>query len=137
MSWTYSGNPSSSTLDEVRFLCGDTDTTNQLITNEEITYLITQYPDATTAAAMALDALASKYSRMADKQVGDLRIQYSQIAQGFRAQADRMIQNMSTSAMAYFGGNALSEKETLFNDSTITQPFFSRDMWGGDSGVGI
>jgi len=41
MTWTYSGNPANSSSDAVRFLIGDTDTTDQLISNEEIAYLVT------------------------------------------------------------------------------------------------
>ena len=42
MTWTYSGNPSSTERDAVRFLVGDTDTNDQLLSNEEIDYLVTQ-----------------------------------------------------------------------------------------------
>jgi hypothetical protein len=33
MTWSYSGDPSSSSTDAVRFLVGDTDTNDQLISN--------------------------------------------------------------------------------------------------------
>ena len=43
MSWTYSGNPSTSKLDECRFLIGDTDIQQPIMQNEEIEYLIETY----------------------------------------------------------------------------------------------
>ena len=43
MSWNYSGNPADSTLDEVRFLIGDTDANAPIMQDEEIGYLITEY----------------------------------------------------------------------------------------------
>lgn len=42
MSWTYSGNPQSSVLDECRFLISDTNVNEPIMQDEEITYIITQ-----------------------------------------------------------------------------------------------
>lgn len=43
MSWTYSGDPSNSDLDETRFTIGDTDTDSQILTDEEVLYLFNKY----------------------------------------------------------------------------------------------
>lgn len=40
MSFSYSGDPTSSDLDECRFLLGDTDSENPILQDEEIAYLI-------------------------------------------------------------------------------------------------
>lgn len=45
MSWTYSGDPSSSELDECRFLIGDTNSAEPIMQDEEIQYLIDTYGD--------------------------------------------------------------------------------------------
>ena len=37
MAWTYAGDPAASNLATVRFLIGDTDTTDQLLNDAEIT----------------------------------------------------------------------------------------------------
>lgn len=42
MSFSYSGNPSNSPLDECRFLLGDTDENNPIMRDEEINYIIAQ-----------------------------------------------------------------------------------------------
>ena len=42
MSFKYSGDPSSSKLDECRFLLGDTDEKNPILQDEEINYIISQ-----------------------------------------------------------------------------------------------
>lgn len=42
MSWSYSGNPASSKLDECRFLLGDTNEDAPIMQDEEIQYIITQ-----------------------------------------------------------------------------------------------
>lgn len=76
MTWTYSGNPASSALDEIRFLIGDTDTTDQLLSNEEINYLYAAYGDAYAAAVASVVALISQASRSIEesKTVGDLSL---------------------------------------------------------------
>ena len=42
MSWTYSGDPSSSLLDECRFIIGDTNEAAPIMQDEEIQYIISQ-----------------------------------------------------------------------------------------------
>lgn len=76
MTWTYSGNPASSALDEIRFLIGDTDTTDQLLSNEEINYLYAAYGDPYAAAVASVVALISQASRSIEesKTVGDLSL---------------------------------------------------------------
>lgn len=76
MTWSYSGNPASSALDEIRFLIQDTDTTDQLLSNEEINYLFGVYGDAYSAAEGCIVALIANASRSAEesKKVGDLSL---------------------------------------------------------------
>lgn len=42
MSWTYSGDPTSSKVDECRFLIGDTNKSAPIMQDEEIQYLISE-----------------------------------------------------------------------------------------------
>lgn len=76
MTWSYSGDPSDSALDEIRFLIGDTDTNDQLLSNEEITYLYNSYGDAYAAAVACVVSLIAKASRSVEeaKTVGDLSL---------------------------------------------------------------
>lgn len=95
MAWTYSGNPASSALDEVRFLSGDTDSTNQQISNEEIAYLLGEWNNSSyTSAAFACEAIAGKYSSRSDssRSVGDLSIstQFGASAKTFLERAARL-----------------------------------------------
>ena len=43
MTFTYSGDPTTSTRNKVRFLINDTDSTDVLFTDEELDYLITEW----------------------------------------------------------------------------------------------
>lgn len=76
MTWSYSGNPGASDLDHIRFLIQDTDTTDQLFSNEELTYLFNSYGDAYSAAIAAVTTLIAKGSRVQEesKTVGDLSL---------------------------------------------------------------
>lgn len=92
MTWTYSGNPSASNRDAVRFLIGDTDSTNELLQDGEIAFLLSQAnDDIYSAAASGCDVLASKFSSKSDtsKSVGDLSLstQYGSQAGQWREQA--------------------------------------------------
>lgn len=76
MTWSYSGDPGGSTLDEIRFLIQDTDTDDQLLSNEEITYLADAYGDSYSAAVAAVGVLIAKASKVQEesKRVGDLSL---------------------------------------------------------------
>ena len=74
MAWSYSGDPDSSALDGIRFLIGDTDTNDQLLANEEITWMNSQVSGSTTStdalytvAYRCMITIASKFSRLADQ----------------------------------------------------------------------
>lgn len=94
MTWSYTGNPADSEKDAVRFLIGDTDTTDQLLSDEEINYVITEAGDSRYQAAHdAAYAIASKFSRMAQsKSVGDLSISYADRAQAYFALANELLE---------------------------------------------
>jgi len=89
MAWTYGGDPSANSRDQIRFLIGDTDTNNQLLQDAEITFLNSQWnSNAYVAAAHACDALAAKFAAKSDysRSVGDLSIstQFGQQADRYR-----------------------------------------------------
>ncbi len=101
MAWTYGGDPSANNRDAIRFLIGDTDTSNQLLQDAEITFLFNQWnSNVYLAAAHACDALYSKFAGKSDysRSVGDLSIstQFGQQADRYRAlSAQLLAQNAS------------------------------------------
>lgn len=95
MSWTYSGDPSASDADAVRFLVGDVDeNADQTLTDQEIDYLVASWPGVHEAAAAAAEALAGRYGSQASfsKTVGQLSLskQYQDQAASFMALAGRL-----------------------------------------------
>lgn len=78
MTWTYSGDPKASDLDQARFLCGDTMAVDPLVTDEELNWLITQRGSAVRAAQDACLAIMAKMAREVDYYLGPERVRADQ-----------------------------------------------------------
>lgn len=132
MSWNYSGDPSSSEKDEVRFLSGDTNSNDPLVQDEEIMYTLGEQPSPMLAAALVLRALASKFSKMATQKIGDISKNCSDISKAFAERANELDPDGITVGVSLvlpsFGGLKISEKETLAEDTDAVQPSFSKGM---------
>ncbi|HHH30956.1 MAG TPA: hypothetical protein ENK57_21790 [Polyangiaceae bacterium] len=133
MTWSYSHDPATSDKDAVRFLVGDTDSSEQLVSDEEILFALQEEPNVRRAAAFIARALGAKFSREADKSVGDLRIAYSQRARGFYELADRLDSDASRRtnvlrARPYAGGISVSDKEAVEDNSDRVRPSFAKGM---------
>lgn len=97
MSWSYSGDPSDSNLDAVRFYVQDTDANDQLISDEEIEFLVAQwnpiYGSNLWTASMVAEAISAKFAREVSYSadgvsigVNDLQGKYDQLALSLRDQ---------------------------------------------------
>jgi len=137
MTWTYSGNPSASTLDQVRYLCQDTDSTEQLLQDAEVTFEIAQNPNPYLAAAACAERLSLKFGRDVTFRVGDTQVNYGERAREYRLLATQLRQRYALrSAMPYAGGLSISEKQTILADTDRVEPAFHRQepddtpVWG-------
>jgi len=130
VAWTYTiAQIQTTPRFQVRFLCGDTDSTDPLLQDEEIDYLLTVYPNARDAAASACDAIASKFSRQADQSTGDISTSYSQRAKMYAERAATLRSAAGDrSAVAYAGGISISDMSTDQNDTDVVQPAFTRNL---------
>lgn len=97
MTWTYSGLPGTSELDETRFYIQDTDESFQLLQDEELNFLLTTYMPTYghpfAIAAMACEILAARFARDVDTSadgvsvsMGQLQQRYNDLAQSLRDQ---------------------------------------------------
>ena len=139
MTWTYGGDPSASALAAIRFLTGDTDTNDQLINDEEIAWTNNQVTGSDTATTALYEvsyrvmvAIASKFSRLADQSVGDLKGDMFQKATNAREQAALLKQQAlreGNTPTPYAGGISVSDKEIDEENSDIVQPYFSRGQF--------
>jgi hypothetical protein len=105
MTWSYSGDPGASTRDEIRFLIQDTDTNDQLLSDEEIDYLISVWTDPYAAAVAAVTALIAQASRSLEesKKVGDLSLS---LKSGARVQQWMMLKDQLQAERFRFSGGA-------------------------------
>ena len=135
MTWTYGGDPSANAKDAIRFLIGDTDTTDQLLSNEEILWVNTEASGTSTGVNALYDAayrccltIASKLARLADKQIGDLNVKFSQKAQGYLTQAahfNSLAMSQNFTPIPYAGGITDSDKESDQDNSDLFRGWFS------------
>lgn len=128
MTWSYSGNPSASVVDALRFLIGDTITGDQQLSNEEITFISTSFTDNNLAAAELCEAIAAKYARLVDTTNGDLQLgaskrfdHYTFLSQKYRKKGNKL-------ALMWAGGRLITEKQTAEADTSLVQPSFRRDQ---------
>lgn len=130
MTWSYSGDPRNSRVDEVRFLVGDTNVDDQLLTDEEILFMIdTERKNIFYIAATVAETIAGKFSRAADKSVGDLRISYSQLQENYLGLAKNLRRRgMIRGTSAYAGGISRSDKRTRQLDEDRVKPAVRRRM---------
>lgn len=129
MSWSYSGNPDSSALDKVRFLIQDTDTSDQQFSDQEINAMIAGSSSVYVAAIACVRSLIAKYTRRADKNVGDLHISFSQIAKGYQALIASLSQQAvvsGTACPAYAGGISRSDKQIDELNTDRVKPSFRK-----------
>ena len=139
MTWTY--NPATlatSLLYQTRLLLGDTDSTDPLLADEELTYLLTVAPAPALAAAEAAGTLAARFAREADQSVGRLSESRSQRARAFEALAVRLrgqaARGLTSAVAPYLGGASIVDKNVDRADTDRVEPFFSRDQFDIDGG---
>ena len=87
MTFTYV-DPNSNNRDKVRFLIGDTDSSDQHFSDEEINYLLATWTAVYDAAIAGAEILSGRYAHLTNysRSIGDLSIseQYGASAQEFR-----------------------------------------------------
>ena len=135
--WSYSGDPSTSDRDQVRFLIGDTDREDQLVSDEEIDWSVSTQSDTYAAGSVICDHISSRFSREADKSVSanpgqSITHHLSQRSVAFRTRAKQLL---STSAsysvlIPLCGGISVADKEAVADDSDRVRPAFERDQFG-------
>ncbi len=132
MTWTYSSSLATD-KDRVRFLIGDTDTNDQLIQDEEITWLLAEHPSVRSAAAEACEAIARKFARQVDVSVDDVRVSASQRAERYQnlAAALRAQDARTGKAIPLPSAPGLSQatKGDREADEDLVQPFFRRNLF--------
>jgi hypothetical protein len=115
---SYSGDPSSSVLDEVRFLISDTNTSHERLSDEEITYAINKlratYTDALMYAAYCADRIADLYAGEVSISADGVSISTEQLQDKYRTMATALRNTYAAlhgvGATPYAGGTVAGEE---------------------------
>lgn len=129
MTWIYAGDPSANDRDEVRFLVGDTDTTDQLVTDEEIAYAVAEEGNNLLAAAKVAKAIMAKFARLVDKSVGDLKLSYSQRLTAYKELVDQLTdRGMVSTGAPFAGGISITDKNNREDETDRVKPTIVRGI---------
>lgn len=127
MTWTYGNAPSTSLRDRVRFLVGDTDTNNQLVTDEEIAWTLTDAGNnAYTAAATVCRVIAAEDRGADSVTVGDVSEsgRSSQSWLDLADALDRRAVAVGSCPSPFLGGSSVDRRTTVAADTDRTRPNF-------------
>lgn len=129
MTWSYNENLSTD-RDKVRFRIGDTDTDDQLLSNETIDALLVIRNDVVLASIDSVQAILAKFAREIDRQalgLGGPRSQktthYENLLKILRAEADKGATGV------FYGGATIAEKDDALADTTKPRPPFRLDQF--------
>ena len=140
MAWSYSvadlnTTTSSGRLNTVRLLVGDTDTSDQLVQNEEIIFALAQVSDNVYyAGSWICRTIAAKFSRMVDTQLegaleanySDRSKQYQQLAIQIEAQGKKT----SGKSLGVFGGGiSVMDMTSARDNPDRVKPAFTIDQF--------
>lgn len=128
MSWTYSGDPGQSDKDAIRFMLGDTLSTDPILQDEEIMYTLSRNSSIDDAAYAACVGIVANFSRLVDSTVGKVKISYSQKAKQYQILADKLWLNAGIVVIPYAGATSVADKANMQSDNSIVQPSFRKGM---------
>lgn len=128
--WTYSGDPTTTPKDAVRFLVGDTVEADPQVMDPEITFALTQRASPYGAAAVICRALAARLAREADTVDKDIRTTLSQRSKAYLMMASdyEMQASFRSGASPYAGGISIADRSRQIGNTDRVQPNFNIGM---------
>jgi hypothetical protein len=129
VTWTYSSDFSSS-RDKVRFLVSDTDTSDQLVTDEEIAFALAQNSNIYRAAAIVARSIGLKLSRelSLDPAPGGVSLDAQSQADKYLKLADELETQATTragGAAVFAGGISIADRDARVADTDRVPSSFS------------
>ena len=139
MAWSYDPTDLNTTtasgrLNTVRLLVGDTDTTDQQVQNEEVTFSLSENGNNIYySGAWVARAIASKYSRKVNTELsGALKADYSDLVTHYNSLADNLEYQGKTSGASVgvlAGGIPKSTVESIRQNTNRIEGSFRRDRF--------
>lgn len=133
MTWTYSGDPSLSKKDEVRFSVGDTNPKKPMLQDEEISWLLLQSGgDPAGASVRACESIIAALGRLCDQTVGSVSKAYSQMRLGYMDTLGILRRRAaSTYASPLVGGISRTQVMITNRNPDRVRPQFTSHMMSG------
>jgi len=129
MSATYSGDPSASDLDHIRFVIGDTDVNDPLLQDGELNYCLSRESSFYGACALACESIGNRFSQEADVIMGTaMQLKLNARAQQWMSRAQDYRQRAVAAHAPESGGMSKAQKEQDFSNPDRTGPYFRKDM---------
>lgn len=124
---TFTYDPfTSGARDQVRLLIHDTDPNTANFADEELDVFLVLQGGVRQAAILAVGSLAVRFAQLADKQVGNLRISYSNRARAMQELMTALTnQEGLTVPVPYAGGISRSDKHAVAANTDRVQPGFT------------
>jgi hypothetical protein len=125
MVWSYAA-PGISDKDTVRFFVQDTLEDEQLVQDEEIEWVLTQFADVRQAAAQVAETIARLFARQANTKTPELSVDFAERAKQYRALAYQLRQESAAlGAIPYAGGISVSDKAIDDENTDRVTPAFT------------
>ena len=126
MSFSYSGNPGSSSNDAVRYLIRDTDSARAIVQDEEIAWTLTQEMNFYMAAAKICEQFIGNARNVKTKRVGDLSIEYDVTA--YKELAEKLKGRGASYIVPFAGGISIADMNLLIEDTDVPNSLFRIKM---------
>ena len=127
MSWTYSGDPTTSQLDEVRFYTQDVVEARQFLQDQEINYLLDTWYDTTGSvifvSAVACTVIAAKFASEVSVSADGVSVSSSELQQKYTTLAETL-RNQAKQQLDDGVASGLNELWTLAVDDGLDPLMF-------------
>lgn len=128
MTWTYDSTDLSTNLAKVRVGLDD-DTNDQLLTDEEINYILGLTSSIAQARVRSIETILAKIARRIDRNQSGVSASRAQMTQHYRDLLKiEKSRALSGNLNAYGGGLSQSRIDSAIEDSDFPQPEFRVDM---------
>jgi hypothetical protein len=128
MAFTWTGDPSASTIEKIRWEIHDIDSGTAKFQDAEIEYAYEIEGSILGAAARLCEVLQVRYSDASSRTMGPLRVDMSNMANLFANKAKDLRKKIMGKAQPYVGGYDVTKEETFEDDSNLIQPSFEKGM---------
>jgi len=139
MTWSYQDTMPRD-IDKVRFYVGDTDVNDQLLSDQEITFALSEAGgNVRRAASLCATRKAAEFSKLTDLKEGQLSISYSQRSKQMLTIAEAIIDTSVTldPAIPFAGAVFIADKQSVEGDTTLVEPSFGVDMLDSEPAVSL